>query len=193
MITLSFLIISSCKDSSSKPNKTNQIESYEDSILEVVETDREVFLDTITDISKPMHYEIIRTNYLRDSTITKTTITMKDFIYVEYKLDSLIPVILAKNKHAIDIGFNDNSTPEKKIHVVKNDFSFIRAHNIYFDASFLFNDNKHKITYAITYSGKQKGKFRHFSGLMKKKPLEKALHIYKNLKYIEELNENEEN
>lgn len=123
-------------------------------------------LDTITDISRPMHYEIIRTNYLRDSIITKTTIAMKDFLYVEYKLDSLIPIILANNKYAIDIGFNN--TPKKKIHVVKNDYSFIRAHNIYFDVSFFFNENRHKITYAITYSGKQKGKFKHFSGLMKK-------------------------
>jgi hypothetical protein len=165
LITLSLFVISSCKGPTSKTKKTIQIESFKDSISLVVEPDREILLDTVTDISTPMHYEIIRTNYLRDSIITKTTIAMKDFLYIEYKLDSLIPIIFANNMHAIDIGFNN---PEKKIDIVKNDYSTIRANNIYFDALFIFNEKKHKIKYSITYSGKRKGKFRHVSGLMKK-------------------------
>lgn len=64
---------------------------------------------------------------------------MRDFLHMEYKLDSLIPVILAKNNHVINIGFNNDTILEKKIHVVKNEYSFIRENNIYFDAASIFN------------------------------------------------------
>ena len=165
LIISSLLIILGCKKPISKTIEINQIESSKDSVLSTNKTHYNVLLDTVTDISTPMHYEITRTNYLRDSTITKTSVTMKDFLHIEYKLDSLIPIMMLKNKNAVNIGLNN---PENKIDIVKNDYSFIRANHIYFDAAFIFNKNKHKITYAIGYSGKQKGEFWHFAGLMKK-------------------------
>lgn len=165
LIASSLFITLSCKNPKSELKHTNQIELNKDGIINVIETEHEILLDTVTEISTPMHYEIKRTNYLRDSIITKTSVNMKDFLHIEFKLDSLIPVILTKNKNAINIGFNNIT--KKKIYVVKNDYSFIRANNIYFDVSFIFNERKHKIKYAITYSGKQKGKFWHFAGLMK--------------------------
>ncbi|WP_147376109.1 hypothetical protein [Ichthyenterobacterium magnum] len=160
-----FLIVVSCKKTTSETKKDNQIKSLKDSISSTIKSDYFALLDTITDVSTPMHYEIARTNYVRESIITKTVINMKGFLHIQYKLDSIIPIILTKNNHAINLGFTNSS--ENKINVLKNDYSFIRANNIYFNAAFIFNQNKHKITYAISYSGKQKGKFWHHAGLMK--------------------------
>nr|WP_321231265.1 hypothetical protein [uncultured Psychroserpens sp.] len=157
------LVIYGCNNTNSNKETKNQIE-YSDSRLELVNefknSNKKIILDTISTTHLIGYdYEIVQTNYYRNSLIEKSDVEMKNHLSITFSLDTIIPTIL-DSKNLID-------STHKNIEIIKNNFSGIRAHTIYFDVEFLLNQEKYKLIYGLNYIGKTKGKFwNHFIELI---------------------------
>ncbi len=130
---------------------------------EEVITEKQLHYDTISSIHSPFGYEIKLSNYVLNNAIHSSLIDMKNHICLEYNLDTIIRQILI-NEQSTAIGLEDF---EEDLKIVKNEFSLIRAHNLYFDVQFTFKDKMHRITYGLTYSGRKKGRFWRHKGLIR--------------------------
>ncbi|MBO6515650.1 MAG: hypothetical protein JJ975_03775 [Bacteroidia bacterium] len=121
-----------------------------------IKLDTSVFEHTAFDV-----YHIKLVNYFENDTITGSRIEMKDYVAVDYQLDTLLHRLFDHPRF-------EGLSPDQisRIKIISNTYGFIRGNNIYWEAVLYVDGQTHKIRYALTYRGQRKGRFWHNAGLL---------------------------
>lgn len=158
LIILSFFLFS-CDQKTQNQSELKQIRVFtKDSPLTEAMPLR---CDTIRTVYTPMHYTIHLSNRFTDSLITSSLLDMKEYMTIEYSLDTILPKIL-DHKHIYGIDLNNID----KAQFIRNEFEFIRTPSLYFNLDFTIDDDTFNIVYAVRYAQNKKYSFWHHRGLL---------------------------